>query len=374
MVTGLAMASWGWPFWLAILLAALATIPVSVLVGVASVRLKGLYLAIATLTFANVLGETFFKWERVTGGNAGWLVERPRVGPIDFASDGVLVLCLAVVLLLLWMVEGLRTSRIGPGHARRRATTSWRRRRSGSTSTRRSWSRWSIGGMIAGDRRGFLAALLLHADAHGVPVAVRRGDLDPAADPGRDRRHRPGPRRVLRGRRPGRPAAGVPGRRVLLRLLRRSTRRSSLILFLMFRPGGLIQVGRLQLALIRNGRRWASPSTLGIVGFNVGVAWLFLIAVVTRPPARPRHPSEALRRRHRAGRGRHPGRGRARSSGCSGRTAQARPRCSTSSRVPEAGDGRHPVRRRRRSDICSRTSGWRPGSGAPSSTSGCSGT
>src|ERR1043166_2991666 len=61
-VTGIAMASWGWPFWLALPLAAAATIPVSVIVGVTSVRLKGLYLAIATLTFADALGETFFKW------------------------------------------------------------------------------------------------------------------------------------------------------------------------------------------------------------------------------------------------------------------------------------------------------------------------
>ncbi len=75
--TGLAMASWGWPFWLALLFAALATVPISVLVGISSVRLKGLYLAIATLTFANALGETLFKWDRVTGGQSGWLVERP---------------------------------------------------------------------------------------------------------------------------------------------------------------------------------------------------------------------------------------------------------------------------------------------------------
>jgi ABC-type branched-subunit amino acid transport system permease subunit len=80
MVTGLAVASWGWPFWLAVPVGALATIPFSILVGVASVRLKGLYLAIATLTLADVLGETFFKWEAVTGGTGGWLVPRPKLG------------------------------------------------------------------------------------------------------------------------------------------------------------------------------------------------------------------------------------------------------------------------------------------------------
>lgn len=113
-VASMAMASWGWPFWLAIPVAILATLPVSILVGVASVRLKTLYLAIATLTFSNALGETFFKWDQVTGGRSGWSVGRPKLGPISFHGDpSFYVLCLVTVLLLLWMVEGLRTSRLG---------------------------------------------------------------------------------------------------------------------------------------------------------------------------------------------------------------------------------------------------------------------
>lgn len=43
-VASVAMASWGWPFWLTIPLAALATVPVSIIVGISSVRLRGLYL------------------------------------------------------------------------------------------------------------------------------------------------------------------------------------------------------------------------------------------------------------------------------------------------------------------------------------------
>jgi len=113
-ITGVAMASWGWPFWVALPLAALATVPVAAVVGMISVRLKGFYLAIATLTFANALGETLFKWERVTGGQTGWLVERPTIGPVSLGSDvSFYLLCLGVVLLLVWMIEGLRTSRLG---------------------------------------------------------------------------------------------------------------------------------------------------------------------------------------------------------------------------------------------------------------------
>jgi branched-chain amino acid transport system permease protein len=113
-VMALAVASWGWPYWLAIPLAAVATVPISILVGISSVRLKGLYLAIATLTFSNALGETFFKWDAVTGGGAGWVVERPVVAGIDFGNDlPFYLVCVVEVFVLLWMVEGLRTSRMG---------------------------------------------------------------------------------------------------------------------------------------------------------------------------------------------------------------------------------------------------------------------
>src|SRR5207237_4270797 len=59
LMTGVAMASWGWPFWLAAPFAAACTVPVSVVAGAIAVRLRGLYLAIATLAIASMLGETF---------------------------------------------------------------------------------------------------------------------------------------------------------------------------------------------------------------------------------------------------------------------------------------------------------------------------
>jgi len=112
--TGVAVAVWGWPFWLAIPFAALATVPVSVAVGAASVRLKGLYLAIATLTFGNALGETLFKWNVFTGGQAGHTIVRPRLGPISFRGNfGFYVLTMLVALALVWMVHGLKASKAG---------------------------------------------------------------------------------------------------------------------------------------------------------------------------------------------------------------------------------------------------------------------
>lgn len=158
--TGVAMASWGWPFWLAVPLAALATVPVAAVVGMISVRLKGLYLAIATLTFANALGETLFKWERVTGGQSGWLVERPTLGPIDFGGDvAFYVLCLAVVLLLVWMTEGLRTSRIGRAMLAVK-DNELEAQALGINVYKTKLAAFIISGMVAGVGGAFLAGLL----------------------------------------------------------------------------------------------------------------------------------------------------------------------------------------------------------------------
>lgn len=275
MVTGLAVSSWGWPFWLAVAAGALATIPASVLVGVASVRLKGLYLAIATLTFANALGETFFKWPSVTGGNTGWFVERPRLGPVDFASDAAFyVLCLVVVMALLWMVEGLRTSRTGRAMLAVR-DNELEAQALGINVYKTKIVALALGGMIAGIGGGLLAALLITAtpSAFQTPYAevssillltlVAIGGLD-------------------------RPLGAFFGA-IVLTVQAQIFQGAEfffafigiysallLILFLMFRPGGLLQVGKLQLEMIKKRPAVGIAVTVGILAFNLGIAWLFL--------------------------------------------------------------------------------------------------
>jgi ABC-type branched-subunit amino acid transport system permease subunit len=275
MITGLAMASWGWPFWLAVLLGAAATIPFSVLVGVASIRLKGLYLAIATLTMANALGETFFQWGDVTGGNTGWLIERPRLGPVDFASDRMFyVLCLGVVLLLLWMVEGLRTSRVGRAMLAVR-DNELEAQALGINVYKTKLVALVIGGMIAAIGGGFLAALLLSPSpsAFRPPFAEVTSIvlITLVAIGGIDR------------------ALGAFFGAIALVIQQQVFQGAefffaffgiytgiTLILFLMFRPGGLMQIGKLQLELIRRRPVLGIAVAAAVVGVNVGIAWLVL--------------------------------------------------------------------------------------------------
>ncbi|MBE7940676.1 MULTISPECIES: branched-chain amino acid ABC transporter permease [Ramlibacter] len=65
------LAGMGWPFVLSLPLAAMLAAATGVVVGLPALRVKGIYLGMATLSFGFVVAEVFARWESVTGGNAG---------------------------------------------------------------------------------------------------------------------------------------------------------------------------------------------------------------------------------------------------------------------------------------------------------------
>src|SRR5450830_71546 len=69
--TQAALCGLGWPFPLALACAA------GLLVGLPALRVKGIYLGMATLSFGFIVEEVFARWESVTGGNAGKHVQAP---------------------------------------------------------------------------------------------------------------------------------------------------------------------------------------------------------------------------------------------------------------------------------------------------------
>jgi len=100
------------PFWGAAPLAALLVVPCALVIGIVALRLKGLYLAIMTLVFANVIEEFVFTQEWFIGPQRVVDAPRPTLGGIDFSSDKsyyVLVFLLAGIVLLL--VRNLARSR-----------------------------------------------------------------------------------------------------------------------------------------------------------------------------------------------------------------------------------------------------------------------
>ena len=81
------LAARGWPFPLTMLLAAALSASVGVVVGLPALRVKGIYLSIATLAFGFIVEEVLARWESVTKGNAGISVPPPQFFGAELGSS-----------------------------------------------------------------------------------------------------------------------------------------------------------------------------------------------------------------------------------------------------------------------------------------------
>ena len=101
----------GVPFLITLPVSGLFTALFGAAIGLPTLRMSGLYLAIATLAFGSIVGTVFQKWTSVTGGFDGFPVPTPTVFgmPIEGAT-GVYYTSLVVLVFCLWLsVNMLRT-------------------------------------------------------------------------------------------------------------------------------------------------------------------------------------------------------------------------------------------------------------------------
>lgn len=112
--TTAALAARGVPFYLTVPLAGALTALVGMIFAIPSLRLKGLYLAIATLAAHFIVAFVVVHWEKVTGGVAGITVEPPRLGGFAFDSDHRLYyLILGAAIGHLFFAKNLFRTRVG---------------------------------------------------------------------------------------------------------------------------------------------------------------------------------------------------------------------------------------------------------------------
>jgi len=91
------------PFPVYFLAAGLLTGIVGAIVGFPALRLQGIYLVIATISFAFIVEEILARWESVTNGNEGMRVKTLQLlgTPVSRDSPGFYFLCLAVLILII---------------------------------------------------------------------------------------------------------------------------------------------------------------------------------------------------------------------------------------------------------------------------------
>ena len=104
----------GWPFFLSIPASGALAAAVGVVVGLPALRVKGIYLAIATLAFGFIVEEVIARWESLTGGNTGLMVKKAQAWGWTIDTDrGFYFLCLTVAVLSTLIVLNLLRSPTG---------------------------------------------------------------------------------------------------------------------------------------------------------------------------------------------------------------------------------------------------------------------
>ncbi len=110
------LLSRGWPLPLSLISASLFSAAVGAIVGLPTMRLTGIYLAIATLAFAIIIEQVIAHWESVTGGYRGMLVPDAQLFGVDL-SDGRPFYYLCLFITIACLLAGLNILRSPTGRA-----------------------------------------------------------------------------------------------------------------------------------------------------------------------------------------------------------------------------------------------------------------
>lgn len=104
----------GLPWVVALIGAGLLTVPVGALVAIPSLRLSGIYLALATLGFAILLQNVVFPTKLMFGSALSVTTTRPELGALDGGDDTTMYyLVLGVTVTVLAALAALGRSRLG---------------------------------------------------------------------------------------------------------------------------------------------------------------------------------------------------------------------------------------------------------------------
>lgn len=104
----------GLPYLLSLFAGALLTTAIGALAALPALRLKNIYLAIATLGFGVVLQKIIFEWRSLTGGGGGLALNAPSIAGYEVGAIGLYYLALALTTVGLfgaWNVSRGRTGR-----------------------------------------------------------------------------------------------------------------------------------------------------------------------------------------------------------------------------------------------------------------------
>ncbi len=112
--SGILATKLGLPFLLCLPLAGLITAAIGMIFGIPSLRIKGLYLAIATMAAQFIIEYAMGNWTSLTGGSAGLLVPPASIAGFQFDTDlKMYYLILFFVIIATIYTKNITRTRVG---------------------------------------------------------------------------------------------------------------------------------------------------------------------------------------------------------------------------------------------------------------------
>jgi branched-chain amino acid transport system permease protein len=112
--TALLQVHLGWSFWLAAPVGAVLAMVIGTLLAFPALRLSGIFLALATLAFAQATQWVLWHWQSVTFGAGGFRTPAPNFSWLGLHQDyGIYLVTWVVTVLLLIFTWRIMRSRIG---------------------------------------------------------------------------------------------------------------------------------------------------------------------------------------------------------------------------------------------------------------------
>jgi branched-chain amino acid transport system permease protein len=111
---GLINAAWHPPFILSILAGGLVSAVLGFLIGYLALRMRDIYLALATFAFGEAMQWVFLSWERVTGGSNGMRMQPAELFGYKLTNDlQAYPFVMVLAGLMLWLTVALARSQYG---------------------------------------------------------------------------------------------------------------------------------------------------------------------------------------------------------------------------------------------------------------------
>ncbi|QNK70727.1 branched-chain amino acid ABC transporter permease [Variovorax sp. PAMC26660] len=111
---GLINNQWQPPFFVSILAGAVLSAALGWVIGLLALRMRDIYLALATFAFGEAMQWVFLNWESVTKGSNGLQMKPASLGSYQLMNDlQAYPFVIAIAALMLWLTVALSRSRLG---------------------------------------------------------------------------------------------------------------------------------------------------------------------------------------------------------------------------------------------------------------------